>query len=80
MFSPCDRRLLCARLDEQGETATGDFAPFLNGPKYTVTDPWLRAWLDALAFSLSGVFLSLTPYLSHMSHPLFPICMTGISF
>lgn len=68
MFSPCDRRLLCARLGEQGETATGDFAPFLNGPKYTVTDPWLRAWLDALAFSLSGVFLSLTP--------IFPICHT----
>jgi hypothetical protein len=39
----------------QGTLATGDFSPFLNGPNFVVTDPWLRAWLDALAFSLSGL-------------------------
>lgn len=39
----------------QGKVATGDFAPFLDGPNFVVTDPWLRAWLDALAFSLSGL-------------------------
>lgn len=43
------------QLLSQGELATGTFAPFLNGPKYVVTDPWLRHWLDALAFSLSGL-------------------------
>lgn len=39
----------------EGEVATGPFAPFLDGPRFVVTDPWLRAWLDALAFSLSGL-------------------------
>jgi hypothetical protein len=34
---------------QQGETVTGTFAPFLDGPLYTVH------WLDALAFSLSGL-------------------------
>lgn len=39
----------------QGELTTGTFAPFMNGPEYEVKDPWLRNWLDALAFSLSGL-------------------------
>lgn len=37
------------------EASTGPFAPYINGPIFTVTDPWLRDWLDALAFSLSGL-------------------------
>ena len=44
----------------QGETTTGTFKPFMDGPLYTVTDPWLRNWLDALAFSLSGLPASRT--------------------
>ena len=42
-------------LVSQGETITGTFAPFMDGPIFKVTDPWLYAWLDALAFSLSGL-------------------------
>ncbi|KAL9190131.1 hypothetical protein ACHAXT_007342 [Thalassiosira profunda] len=37
------------------DTSTGPFGPFMNGPLYKVTDKWLRDWLDALAFSLSGL-------------------------
>lgn len=37
------------------EVSTGPFAPFINGPIFKVTDKWLRDWLDALAFSLSGL-------------------------
>ncbi|KAL7549428.1 hypothetical protein ACHAWF_012692 [Thalassiosira exigua] len=37
------------------ETSTGPFGPFLNGPIFVVEDAWLRDWLDALAFSLSGL-------------------------
>jgi hypothetical protein len=40
---------------QRRETVTGTFAPFLDGPLYTVRDKWLRNWLDALAFSLSGL-------------------------
>ena len=47
-------------LIQQGETVTGTFDPFMNGPIFTVTDPWLRSWLDALAFSLSGLPASRT--------------------
>lgn len=39
----------------QGNATTGTFGPYMDGPKYQVTSPWLRAWLDALAFSLSGL-------------------------
>jgi phytoene dehydrogenase-like protein len=48
------------RLLSQGELATGTFAPYLDGPRFVVTDPWLRNWLDALAFSLSGLPASRT--------------------
>lgn len=44
----------------QGSKATGTFASFIDGPNFTVTDPWLRSWLDALAFSLSGLPASRT--------------------
>lgn len=40
---------------QQGENTQGTFAPFMNGPIFTVRDKWLRSWLDALAFSLSGL-------------------------
>mmetsp|Transcript_10125 Transcript_10125/g.21248 ORF Transcript_10125/g.21248 Transcript_10125/m.21248 type:complete len:737 (+) Transcript_10125:223-2433(+) len=42
------------------EASTGSFAPYMDGPIFTVTDPWLRDWLDALAFSLSGLPASRT--------------------
>merc|ERR1712232_455840 len=44
----------------QGETLTGTFAPFMDGPIFQVKDKWLRNWLDALAFSLSGLPASRT--------------------
>jgi len=44
----------------QGELTTGTFAPFMDGPIFQVKDPWLRNWLDALAFSLSGLPASRT--------------------
>jgi len=42
------------------ELTQGTFAPFMDGPKYVVSDPWLRSWLDAVAFSLSGLPASRT--------------------
>jgi phytoene dehydrogenase-like protein len=48
------------KLISQGKTTTGTFAPFLDGPLFVVTDEWLRSWLDALAFSLSGLPASRT--------------------
>ena len=47
-------------LIQQGETVTGTFAPYMDGPIHTVKSPWLRNWLDALAFSLSGLPASRT--------------------
>ena len=47
-------------LIQQGDTLTGTFAPFMDGPVFRVTSPWLRNWLDALAFSLSGLPASRT--------------------
>ena len=40
---------------QQGEAVTGTFAPYMDGPAFVVHNEWLRAWLDALAFSLSGL-------------------------
>jgi len=42
-------------LIQQGELTTGTFGPFMDGPNFTVKNSWLRDWLDALAFSLSGL-------------------------
>ena len=43
-------------LIQQGpEITQGTFAPFMDGPKFVVKNVWLRNWLDALAFSLSGL-------------------------
>jgi phytoene dehydrogenase-like protein len=47
-------------LIQQGEVLTGTFGPFMDGPLFTVSSPWLRNWLDALAFSLSGLPASRT--------------------
>ena len=48
------------KLIQQGETLTGTFGPFMDGPIYEVKNQWLRDWLDALAFSLSGLPASRT--------------------
>ena len=45
---------------QQGEELTGTFAPYMDGPKFVVKNQWLRDWLDALAFSLSGLPASRT--------------------
>jgi hypothetical protein len=43
-------------LISQGEEVTqGTFGQFMDGPKFVVKSQWLRDWLDALAFSLSGL-------------------------
>lgn len=48
-------------LIQQGEETTqGTFKPYMDGPKYVVRNKWLRSWLDALAFSLSGLPASRT--------------------
>lgn len=43
------------KLIAAGEATTGTFGPYMDGPVYHVKSPWLRSWLDALAFSLSGL-------------------------
>ena len=43
------------------DAGTGPFDPYINGPIHVVTDPWLRSWLDGLAFSLSGLPAARTP-------------------
>jgi len=42
-------------LIKQGPELTGTFEPYMNGPKFVIKDKWLRDWLDALPFSLSGL-------------------------
>ena len=48
------------QLLKQGEGLTGTFAPYMDGPEFVVKNQWLRDWLDALAFSLSGLPASRT--------------------
>jgi len=48
------------QLLSQGEATTGTFASFMDGPRFEVKNPWLRNWLDGLAFSLSGLPASRT--------------------
>lgn len=38
----------------------GTFEAYMDGPEFTVKNQWLRNWLDALAFSLSGLPASRT--------------------
>lgn len=48
-------------LIKQGEEVTqGTFKQYMDGPKFVVKNEWLRDWLDALAFSLSGLPASRT--------------------
>jgi phytoene dehydrogenase-like protein len=42
------------------EKLTGTFEAYMDGPEFTVKNKWLRDWLDALAFSLSGLPASRT--------------------
>eukprot|EP00534_Pseudo-nitzschia_fraudulenta_P007875 CAMPEP_0201144624 /NCGR_PEP_ID=MMETSP0851-20130426/6373_1 /ASSEMBLY_ACC=CAM_ASM_000631 /TAXON_ID=183588 /ORGANISM="Pseudo-nitzschia fraudulenta, Strain WWA7" /LENGTH=740 /DNA_ID=CAMNT_0047419461 /DNA_START=255 /DNA_END=2477 /DNA_ORIENTATION=- len=42
------------------EKLTGTFEAYMDGPDFTVKNQWLRDWLDALAFSLSGLPASRT--------------------
>lgn len=42
------------------EKLTGTFEAYIDGPEFTVKNQWLRDWLDALAFSLSGLPASRT--------------------
>ena len=58
------------------EVSTGPFAPFMNGPIFEVTDKWLRDWLDALAFSLSGLPAERTSAAS-MAYVLFDMHREG---
>jgi len=58
------------------DTATGPFGPFMNGPLFKVTDKWLRDWLDALAFSLSGLPAERTSAAS-MAYVLFDMHREG---
>lgn len=58
------------------EVSTGPFAPFMNGPIFKVTDKWLRDWLDALAFSLSGLPAERTSAAS-MAYVLFDMHREG---
>ncbi|KAL3922291.1 MAG: hypothetical protein SGILL_002286 [Bacillariaceae sp.] len=45
---------------KQGDALTGTFEAYMDGPTYKVKNKWLRDWLDALAFSLSGLPASRT--------------------
>ena len=58
------------------DTSTGPFKPFMDGPIFTVTDKWLRDWLDALAFSLSGLPAERTSAAS-MAYVLFDMHRDG---
>jgi phytoene dehydrogenase-like protein len=48
-------RTLFQLIQQGNAVTTGTFAPYMDGPLFHVQSPWLRAWLDALAFSLSGL-------------------------
>lgn len=62
---------------KQGEELTqGTFRPYMDGPIFEVTDPWLRSWLDALAFSLSGLPASRTSAAA-MAYVLFDMHRPG---
>lgn len=65
-----------ADLIKQGDLVTGTFAPFMDGPIYKVKNQWLRDWLDALAFSLSGLPASRTAA-SAMAYVLYDMHRDG---
>ena len=61
---------------QQGELSTGTFAPYMDGPLFTVKNEWFRSWLDALAFSLSGLPASRTSAAA-MAYVLFDMHRSG---
>ena len=58
------------------DLTTGTFAPYLDGPLYEVKNKWLRDWIDALAFSLSGLPASRTSAAA-MAYVLFDMHRDG---
>ena len=64
-------------LIQQGEEVTqGTFGQYMDGPKFVVKNLWLRDWLDALAFSLSGLPASRTSAAA-MAYVLYDMHRTG---
>jgi phytoene dehydrogenase-like protein len=64
-------------LIKQGEEVTqGTFKQYMDGPKFVVKNKWLRDWLDALAFSLSGLPASRTSAAA-MAYVLYDIHREG---
>ena len=64
-------------LIQQGEEVTqGTFGQYMDGPKFVVKSKWLRDWLDALAFSLSGLPASRTSAAA-MAYVLYDMHRTG---
>ncbi len=64
-------------LIQQGEEVTqGTFGQYMDGPKFVVKNQWLRDWLDALAFSLSGLPASRTSAAA-MAYVLYDMHRTG---
>ncbi len=64
-------------LIQQGEEVTqGTFGQYMDGPKFVVKNQWLRDWLDALAFSLSGLPASRTAAAA-MAYVLYDMHRTG---
>ena len=61
---------------KQGDLATGTFAPFMDGPLFVVKNSWFRAWLDGLAFSLSGLPAARTSAAA-MAYVLFDMHRSG---
>mmetsp|Transcript_59803 Transcript_59803/g.66861 ORF Transcript_59803/g.66861 Transcript_59803/m.66861 type:complete len:694 (+) Transcript_59803:138-2219(+) len=53
--------ILVNLLSSGTDKLSGTFQSYLDGPDFVVTNKWLRDWLDALAFSLSGLPASRTP-------------------
>ena len=64
-------------LIQQGEEVTqGTFGQYMDGPRFVVKNQWLRDWLDALAFSLSGLPASRTAAAS-MAYVLYDMHRAG---
>ena len=55
------------------DLTTGTFEAYMDGPRYVVKTKWLRDWLDALAFSLSGLPASRTSAAAMVSDRIYCI-------
>ena len=51
---------LVGLIQQEEEVTMGTFGQYMDGPKFVIRNQWLRDWLDALAFSLSGLPASRT--------------------